>query len=188
MNPISLGDGASDALGDERLRRLSPSLDATNVAINRYRLAPGEGFPGGLHAHVDQEEVFVVLEGEATFETMEGSVTVASGEAIRFAPGTYQSGRNDDDRPLVALALGAPRDTEDVRIPFACPDCEHGSLRLATEGTLTFVCPDCAAEHVPTPCPTCDSDDLQATLSEPQQPVVTCRGCGATFDRPPIDG
>jgi uncharacterized cupin superfamily protein len=68
MDHVPLGDGTSNALGDERLYRLSAALDATSVAINRYRLAPGEEFPGGLHAHADQEEVFVVLEGEATFD------------------------------------------------------------------------------------------------------------------------
>jgi hypothetical protein len=56
-----------------------------HVAINHYQVPAGEGLPSGLHAHYDQEEVFVVLAGEATFETLrEGEVTVGARAAIRF--------------------------------------------------------------------------------------------------------
>jgi len=36
--------------------------------MNYVELAPGDAFPGGLHTHGDQEEVFYVLSGIATFE------------------------------------------------------------------------------------------------------------------------
>ncbi len=128
---------------------LSGPLGTTNIAITHYRLAPGKGLPGGLHTHMDQEEVFVVLEGTATFETLDGEFTVREREAIRFAPGEYQSGRNDHDRDAVLLALGAPRETTDIRIPLECPDCGHGNLRLDTNDGLTFDCPGCGSDHVP---------------------------------------
>jgi uncharacterized cupin superfamily protein len=108
---------------DIKRRDLSDPLGTTDVAINHYRLAPGERFPGGLHTHMDQEEVFFVLEGEATYETIDGEVTVREGEAIRFAPGEFQSGKNASDRELVVCAMGAPRDSEDIRIPVRCPEC-----------------------------------------------------------------
>lgn len=164
VDPSPYGDGVDR-------RRLSGPLDATGIAINHYRLPPGAGFPGGLHAHADQEEVFLVLEGVSTFETFvpasaggsadeqtpsegseqtpsEGSeVTVHAGEAIRFAPGEFQSGRNASAERLVALAIGAPRDTEDVRIPLPCPTCGHDDLRLDASGTrLRLGCPECGAE------------------------------------------
>lgn len=185
--------------GVER-RGLSDPLGTTNLAVNRYRLAPGEGFPGGLHAHADQEEVFVVVEGEATFETYaprgDGNrpdrgdeVTVAAGEAIRFAPGEFQSGRNDADGDLVAFAMGAPRDTGDVRLPLEYPDCGRADVRLATdEGGPTFVCPDCDAERVPRACPACGHDDMRVVLGEEARPVVACRGCDAEFEDPPVRG
>ena len=49
-------------------RALTDPLGATDVAINRYRLEPGRRL-AGLHVHPNQEEVFVVTEGELTFET-----------------------------------------------------------------------------------------------------------------------
>lgn len=184
---------------------VSGALDASHVAVNHYRIPPGEGLPSGLHAHMDQEEVFVVLAGEATFETTEppsgsdsragtratsealdGRVSVSEGQAIRFAPGEFQSGVNASDDTLVVLALGAPRDSEEVRLPLPCPACAHGDLRLDTDGEVTFICPDCGAEHVPAPCPECGSEALGVTLGSAGEPVVGCDGCGAEFDRPPL--
>lgn len=70
-----------DAAGDGFDRNpLSDQLGATGSAINAYRLSPGERFADGLHAHMDQEEVFVVITGEAAFQTLEGAVHVAAGE------------------------------------------------------------------------------------------------------------
>ncbi|ELZ91239.1 cupin [Haloferax mucosum ATCC BAA-1512] len=131
--------------------------------------------------------MFVVLDGEATFETMDGEVSVGKGEAIRFAPGEFQSGRNDSETDLVAFSMGAPRDTEDVRIPVVCADCGHENVRLdiAVDG-VTFVCPSCESEHVPAPCPDCGHDDLQLTLGETAETVVVCQHCTATFETPPI--
>lgn len=180
--PVALGEGSTR-------RRLSDPLGATDVAINRYRLAPGDGFPGGLHAHADQEEVFVVREGEATFETMTGDVTVAAGEAIRFAPGEFHSGANGADEPLVALAIGAPRETEDVRVPVACPACDHDDLRLDFGGEgLAFACPTCGVERTPAACPACGHDDLQIARGDDAGTVTVCRGCGTEFERPPLEG
>lgn len=141
-------------------RSLTEPLGTTDVAITHYVLAPGERFSGSVHAHVDQEEVFVVLRGEATFETRRPDeettreVTVGPGEAVRFEPGEFQTGWNAGTEPVVALALGAPRDSEDVRLDrivvrgdddgdLGCPDCGHDHLRIARDATGELVCPAC---------------------------------------------
>lgn len=186
MERVSL-DGRDDGEG-VATRRLSAALGAEHVAVNHYRVPPGEGFPAGLHAHMDQEEVFVVLDGGATFETLDGRVTVRAGEAIRFAPGEFQTGVNEGDETLVALALGAPRYSDEVRLPLDCPDCGHDDLRLDTDRGVTFDCPDCGTEHVPAPCPECDSEDLGVRLGPEGRPVVVCGDCGASFDSPPLVG
>lgn len=177
------------------------ALDADHLAAVRYRLAPGDGFPSGLHAHYDQAETFVVLSGEATFEVLppteswdEGpptgrEVTVAASEAVRFAPGEFQTGRNpeDADEDLVALALGAPRDTDDVRIPATCPECDAPALALGTGGErFTFDCPGCEASFEPAPCPTCGSDDIAMHLDADRHPVSRCEDCEREFARPPL--
>lgn len=191
MEHATFRDGDDGEDGERGTVRLADALGTEYVAINRYRIAPGDGFPSGLHAHADQEEVFVVVAGAATFETLEGDVRVGAGEAIRFAPGEFQTGHNDgdgdSDEDLVAFALGAPRDSDDVRVPATCPDCGADSLRLATDGDLTFVCPACDAEHTPAPCPDCGSDDLGFTTDDANDPVVECGDCGARFDDAPLE-
>jgi uncharacterized cupin superfamily protein len=221
---------APDAAEGIDRRALSDRLGTTSVAIVRYRLAPGEALPGGLHAHRDQEEVFVVISGTATFETLAEpgdrsagggwtgrEVDVGAGEAIRFAPGEFQSGRNaadeddTDDGPdddLVVLAIGAPRETDDVRVPLDCPACGHGELRVETGGDggdgdsdgesdenenededgLALDCPACGAGHVPAACPDYGHADLRATLDLDADGavVVACRDCGGVFDEPPL--
>ncbi|WP_435346855.1 cupin domain-containing protein [Haloarchaeobius sp. HRN-SO-5] len=207
METVSLDDVDPEAVGPDGERRgLSGPLGTTDVACNHYRIPPGEGFPSGLHAHADQEEVFLVLDGEATFETygLEGDdlavegrdgngqqrlgreVTVSAGEAVRFAPGEFQSGRNDGDDVLVAVALGAPRDSADVRFPLPCPECDHADVRLdPAGGEPAFVCPACDAVRIPEPCPTCGGEDMRVVLDAGLQVAVACRGCGAEFETPP---
>jgi uncharacterized cupin superfamily protein len=150
---VSIDDVAPNATehGIDR-RKLADPLSLSNLALNRYVLEPGERFAASIHAHMDQEEVFVVLEGEATFELRDGEVTIGEGEAVRFAPGEFQSGKNDSAGRVVALALGAPRDSEDVRIAripeigeVACPKCGRDAMRISDSGT-DLICPDCGGE------------------------------------------
>jgi uncharacterized cupin superfamily protein len=148
VEPTAMGGGDLDRRG------LSEPLGTDDVAINYYALDPGEAFSGGMHAHLDQEEVFYVIEGTATFETKSEptadseTVEVAAGEAIRFAPGEFQQGRNESDGRVVALALGAPRDSTEGRIPQPCEECDGDVLALARgdEG-MVLRCPDCEAEY-----------------------------------------
>ena len=188
MEKVTVSGVEPDGIGEESARRgLSESLGTSNIAINHYRVAPGEGLPGGLHAHMDQEEVFAVIEGEATFETMDGDITVNEGEVIRFAPKEFQSGVNESDGLLVVLAIGAPRSTEDVRIPVDCPECGDSTLRLnSNETDVVFLCPNCDTTHIPRDCPQCGHPDLRVTLNETNCIVAICSDCGTEFDRPPL--
>jgi mannose-6-phosphate isomerase-like protein (cupin superfamily) len=153
MEHVSIDDIEPSAIErDIDRRKLADPLNTSHLTLNHYILEPSERFAESLHAHMDQEEVFVILEGEATFELSDGEITVGENEAIRFAPGEFQSGRNDSADKVVALALGAPRDSGDVRIAripgigeIACPECGRGAMRIPNEGT-DLTCPDCGAE------------------------------------------
>jgi hypothetical protein len=182
MKKISINDvdpGTFDTEIHADRRSLSEPLNTSDVAITYYVLESGERFSGSVHTHMDQEEVFFVIRGTATFEmraprsgadgrtgsnegrkrpsdrasrprsglradeatreTKDGEITVGKNEAIRFAPGEFQSGRNDTNSEVVAFALGAPRDSEYVRISripvlddkdISCPNCDRDSIRL----------------------------------------------------------
>lgn len=177
-----------DPYDDASVRgELTERLGTTDLAFNYYCIGPGGGLPGGLHTHMDQEEVFIVLEGEATFETMQDAVTVGTGEAIRFGPGEFRSGENHADEELVVLALGAPRATEDIRIPASCPECGHDALRIESGGErFRFTCPGCEIAHVPENCLDCGHDELQMGLGADEQPVAVCQGCETAFEEPPM--
>lgn len=151
MEHVSVDD--VDSQGPAGSLGLSAPLGTTDFAINHYSLDPGEEFSSGLHTHLDQEETFYVISGTATFEHADEALgdtetaEVGPDEAVRFAPGEYQTGSNEGDESVEALAFGAPEGTEDVRVPGPCPACGNESLRLTFEGgKMGTVCPDCGAE------------------------------------------
>lgn len=147
MEKVDIGDVDPAFIGDSDVDRrgLTDELNASDLAINYYRLEPGQSFSGGMHAHLDQEEVFYVVDGTATFETPAGTAEVGPDEAIRFAPGDYQTGTNETDEDVVALALGAPQDSTDIRVPTACRECgDSDSLRFLMDADGEHLeCPEC---------------------------------------------
>ncbi|WP_276273144.1 cupin domain-containing protein [Haloarcula litorea] len=150
MEHVSLDDVDSRMGPADVKRSLSNALDTTDLAANYYELAPGETFGLGYHRHPAQEEVFYVQAGTATFETEDGDVTVDAGEAVRFAPGEWQLGRNDGDERVVALALGAPKDARETEMVRRCEDC-GGRTEQRVELTddrdaLVTLCTACGAE------------------------------------------
>ncbi len=131
-------------------RPISKALGTEDMAINYYELAPGESFAFGYHTHHDQEEVFYIQSGTATFETDDGDVAVGAGEAIRFARGEFQRGVNEGDERVIALALGAPRDAQNTEMYRECPECgERTQNKIEMVGdkeALATICLDCGAE------------------------------------------
>jgi uncharacterized cupin superfamily protein len=105
-------------------RPLTEALEASNLAINYYELAPGDSFAYGYHAHDSQEELFLIQSGTVTFETESGDVLVSEGECIRFSPGEYQQGTNRHDDRVRAFAIGAPKDTGGSEVLRYCEHCE----------------------------------------------------------------
>jgi uncharacterized cupin superfamily protein len=131
-------------------RSLTKALGAEDVSVNYYELEPDESFAFGYHRHEGQEEVFYVLEGEATFETEDGEETASAGEAVRFEPGEWQQGWNRGDERVRALALGAPQEAGETTVLRECPDCgertEQAIERAEDADALVTLCVDCGAE------------------------------------------
>ncbi|WP_121822651.1 cupin domain-containing protein [Halostella salina] len=129
---------------------VSKELGTEHFAMNYFELAPGESFSGGLHAHGDQEEVFYVESGTATFEVGLDRETVAvdAGELVRFPPGQFQKGYNDGDERVVGWALGAPgasHDWDELQSRTYCPECEGERTHDVdmAEGAFELTCTDC---------------------------------------------
>lgn len=131
------------------VRPLSPVLETTDLAINYFELAPTESFGFEYHRHLDQEEVFYVIQGTVMFETESDDVEVNAGEIIRFAPGEFQLGRNRGDERVIAFALGAPRDTEEIEYFRECPTCGEETIQAPSlnesQHTVVIECAECGS-------------------------------------------
>ncbi|PSP81439.1 cupin [Halobacteriales archaeon QS_1_68_20] len=145
-------DNQVSPLGVHSVRRpVSAVLGTDHVAMNYFELEPGESFSGGLHTHHDQEELFYVEEGTATFEVGidREEVTVEAGEVIRFEPGEYQTGVNRSEETVVGWALGAPgaqHDWDELRSMVDCRECGEETPHetgLTDGGRFAFTCTDC---------------------------------------------
>lgn len=126
-------------------RRATEALSLEHMALNYYELAPGDTFSAGMHAHMEQEEVFLILEGTATFQTDSEKVSVGPMEGVRFEPGEYQQGRNEGGERVRALAMGAPREQLPIHSPVTCRECgaEYHQVEPLSDG-FRLECPECA--------------------------------------------
>lgn len=126
---------------------LAPALEADGVAVNYFERDPGESIGDCYHRHHEQEELFVVMAGTATFDTEEGDVTVETGEVVRFAPGEWQQGWNRGTERLSVLAIGAPQDAGPTDLMRECPECGERTPAVVEESEteVEFTCGDCGA-------------------------------------------
>ncbi|RRJ33842.1 cupin domain-containing protein [Halocatena pleomorpha] len=130
------------------VRPLSTALDTSEIAINYFEIASGESFGYDYHRHNDQEELFYVQSGTATFETESGDVAVEAGEMIRFASGEFQLGTNRGDERVVALAIGVPRNSSEIEYLRECAQCDERTIQtvVTSEQAITIRCSECDTE------------------------------------------
>ncbi|MFC5972852.1 cupin domain-containing protein [Halomarina salina] len=150
MNHVAVEDveGYQYEDGSKLFKSLTGALGVEGLAVNYYEVAQGETIGDCYHRHHEQEELFYVVAGTATFETEGGDVTVETGELIRFAPGDWQQGRNAHDERLVVLAIGAPQDEGPIDLRRHCPECgdRTDAVLKAEDGAEVFYCAECGAE------------------------------------------
>lgn len=131
-------------------RPLGKAIGTEHMGMRFYELEPGESTAFGYHAHENQEEVFYVVEGELTFETEDGEVSVGEGEAIRFGPGEFQRSRNDTDGRVRTLGIGAPADPGELTLLRECPECGERTdqeIDSTDDGSaLVTLCVECGAK------------------------------------------
>ncbi|MFD1587617.1 cupin domain-containing protein [Halorientalis brevis] len=131
---------------------VSDALDTEEFAFNYFELEPGESFSGGMHRHHDQEELFYVLDGTATFETPDEEVEVAAHGCIRFARSEYQTGGNRGDELVRGFAIGAPgkhHDWDELEALLFCSECGEETdhdMALTDDGQFEIACQQCGSE------------------------------------------
>lgn len=162
-------DNVPNPLGIHTVRKpISGAVDADHVAVTFYELEPGEAFSGGLHTHNDQEELFYVSAGTATFEVGEDRTEIRIGpeEVVRFAPGEFQTGRNESDGPVTGLAISGP-----------------GTRHEWSECDVLLDCEDCGEETVWT----CGEDGPGDWENREIDLVITCQECGNSIATADLD-
>jgi len=88
-----------------RSRELLADGDHMTCRIHCY--APGVG-EHGLHAHLDEDHIFVVLQGEAQFNGINGPLPrLKKNQALALPKGCFYEFGNPTDGPLVMIRFGA---------------------------------------------------------------------------------
>jgi quercetin dioxygenase-like cupin family protein len=97
--------------GDATWRLARKTLGAESLGFNVVDIAPGGQIPAHDHSGDNQEEIYVVLDGEAIIVCDGEDHQAPAGTYGRFAPEVNRTIRNDSDQTLRALLIGVPLDS-----------------------------------------------------------------------------
>jgi uncharacterized cupin superfamily protein len=84
------------------------TLGAEAFGFNVVDIAPGGQIPAHDHSGDDQEEIFIILDGQGTIVTGDEEHAAPAGTYCRFAPDVHRTIRNKSDAPVRALLIGVP--------------------------------------------------------------------------------
>jgi len=90
--------------GADRFQALRRELGVSSFGINLVTLTPRQR--GRIHAHEQQEEVYLVLEGELTLGVEGEEHTVARNGLVRVGPSVRRQLINRGTTTVVLVALG----------------------------------------------------------------------------------
>lgn len=114
-------------------KRLLAQTDMMTFHVHCYAPKGGEN---GLHAHVEEDHVFVCLQGEAQFSGLDGPLPPLKKHQALFLPkGCFYSFSNETDEPLILIRFGAsPRGYGSSRLdpqgkPIAGRASQHGAVK-----------------------------------------------------------
>jgi mannose-6-phosphate isomerase-like protein (cupin superfamily) len=114
---IVRADEAKDVYADSEVpgefRSLTDALRAEQVAVTLIRIPPHSDFEQGSgHRHEEIEEVYLVTRGTLTMRFDEEVETVGAGTAVRVAPRTVRSHRNEGDEPVEMWAISRQSESD----------------------------------------------------------------------------
>lgn len=99
----------ADAVQGRWYRRLAPAAGLTDFGASHVVLKPG-AWSSQRHWHEDEDELVIVLDGEATLVDDHGETRLRAGDVAAFPKGDGNGHclRNDGDRDCVFVAIGQP--------------------------------------------------------------------------------
>lgn len=87
---------------------LGRQLEATELAARLWRLRPGQS--STRHRHIQQTELYVVLEGTGRMRVDDQLLTLEPLSAVLVDPRTVRQVFNDTDADALWIVAGAPRE------------------------------------------------------------------------------
>ena len=87
---------------------LGGQLGSDALGARMWRLAPGQA--STKHRHVEQTELYVVLEGTGRMRVGDELLTLVPLSAVLVAPRTVRQPFNDTDADVLWLVVGTPRE------------------------------------------------------------------------------
>jgi uncharacterized cupin superfamily protein len=104
--------------GGATWRLARKTLGAEAFGFNVVDIEPGGQIPAHDHTGDNQEEVFIILEGEGTIVTGDDEHQAPAGTFCRYAPEVTRTIRNESDANVRALLIGVPRDSGYQQMPW----------------------------------------------------------------------
>jgi quercetin dioxygenase-like cupin family protein len=97
--------------GGATWRLARKTLGAESFGFNVVDIEAGGEIPAHDHTGDNQEEVFIILEGQGTIVTDGEEHDAPAGTFCRFAPEVNRTIHNKTDAPVRALLIGVPVDS-----------------------------------------------------------------------------
>jgi quercetin dioxygenase-like cupin family protein len=96
-------------------RPLTQALEAEQLAVTLIRVPPHSDFEQGTgHYHREVEELYIVSAGTLTMRLGDDVHKVSAGTAVRVAPRTRRSHRNEGDETVEMWAVSRQLDRDDA--------------------------------------------------------------------------
>jgi mannose-6-phosphate isomerase-like protein (cupin superfamily) len=115
---IVRADDVEDAYADTNVpgefRSLKQALGSEQIAVTLIRIPPHSDFEQGTgHFHEQLEEIYIITNGTLTMRFEDEVEEVTAGSAVRVAPGTTRSHRNEGEEPVEIWAVSRKTEAED---------------------------------------------------------------------------
>ncbi|HSX17772.1 MAG TPA: cupin domain-containing protein [Candidatus Saccharimonadales bacterium] len=98
-------------------RPLTKLLGSQQLALTLIHVPPHSDFEQGTGHHHDKlEEIYIITRGTLTMRFGDDIIKVPGGSAVRVAPKTPRSHRNEGDEPVDVWAISKKRDSDDATL------------------------------------------------------------------------
>jgi mannose-6-phosphate isomerase-like protein (cupin superfamily) len=115
VDPDEVDDAYAGTDVPGEFRRLTGALGCEQLAATLIRVPPHSDFEQGTgHVHDEVEELYLVTRGTLTMRFGDTIEQVAAGSAVRVAPATPRSHRNEGDEPVELWAISRRIDRQDA--------------------------------------------------------------------------